>query len=124
MILMLTYQIIVLILSIVAILAATYRFRNNAFSNSNYLLWLITWILIIIIALFPNITSFIANTFGFGRGLDAILVLATILIFYILFKLYNKIEDQRRRINQLVSQLAVYNQEKELENMNNPDNTD
>jgi len=121
---MLTYQIIVLILSIVAILAATYRFRNNAFSNSNYLLWLITWILIIIIALFPNITSFIANTFGFGRGLDAILVLATILIFYILFKLYNKIEDQRRRINQLVSQLAVYNQEKELENMNNPDNTD
>lgn len=121
---MLTYQIIILILSIGAIIAASYRFRNNTFSNTNYLLWLIVWILVIIIDLFPQVTAYIANTFGFGRGLDAILVLGTILIFYILFKLYNKIEDQRRRINKLVGQLAVYNQEKELENMNNQDDSE
>ncbi len=121
---MLTYQIIILILSIAAILLATYRFRNNTFSNSNYLLWLIVWILVIIIALFPQITSIIANTFGFGRGLDAILIIGTILIFYLLFKLYNKIEDQRKRINDLVSQLAVYNQENELKNTDNQDNTE
>ena len=118
---MLTYQIIILILSIVAIIMATYRFKNNSFSNSSYVLWWILWLLVVLITLFPQITSIIANTFGFGRGLDAILVLATILIFYLLFKLYNKIEDQKRRIDQLVSQLAVYNQEKETEikNINN-----
>ena len=118
---MLTYQIIILILSIVAIIMATYRFKNNSFSNSGYVLWWILWLLVVLITLFPQITSIIANTFGFGRGLDAILVLATILIFYLLFKLYNKIEDQKRRIDQLVSQLAVYNQEKETEikNINN-----
>ncbi|WP_367400588.1 DUF2304 family protein [Methanosphaera stadtmanae] len=47
-----------------------------------------------------------------GRGLDALYILSIIILFYLLFKLYNKIEDQKKRINKLVSELALDNENK------------
>lgn len=104
---MLTYQIILLLLSIIGIALGIYRYRNESFSNSVFALWTFVWIIIIIVTLFPTITTHFANLFGIGRGLDSVYIVSILFLFYIVFKLYNKIEQQKKRINELVSQLTL-----------------
>lgn len=104
---MFTYQIILLVLSILGIVFGIYQYRNNSFNSAVLCLWVFAGVAIIVVALFPGITTPIARLFGFGRGLDIIYVLSILFLFYIVFKLYNKMEEQKKRINELVSQLAL-----------------
>ncbi len=104
---MFTYQIILLLLSIIGIALGIFRYKNESFSNSVFTLWTLVWIIIIVVTLFPNITTHFANFFGLGRGLDSVYIISIIFLFYIVFKLYNKIEQQKKRINELVSQLTL-----------------
>lgn len=108
-----TYQIIIIVISIIALVLISRRFQNDSLSLGTYIGWLIIWVLVIIAALFPQISIDIAYFTGLGRGLDALYILAILILFYFLFKLYNKIEDQRKRINELVSELAIQKQEKD-----------
>lgn len=64
-------------------------------------------IVLFVLTLFPQISVNLAEIVGLGRGLDLLYILAFLFILYVLFKLYNMIEDQKRRINQLISQLAI-----------------
>ena len=104
---MFTYQIILLIISILGIILGIYRYRNESFSTSVFALWTVVWAIIIIVTLFPTITIYFANFFGLGRGLDSVYIVSILFLFYIVFKLYNKMEQQKKRINELVSQLTL-----------------
>ncbi|WP_323735585.1 DUF2304 domain-containing protein [Methanosphaera sp. ISO3-F5] len=104
---MLTYQIILLVLSIIGILFGIYQFRRDSFSNFVLSLWICAWIVVMIVTVFPDITTSFARFFGFGRGLDIVYIISILFLFYIVFKLYNKMEKQKKRINELVSELAL-----------------
>lgn len=104
---MLMYQIILLFVSILCMLLGIYRYKNDHFSNSVFTLWTVVWIIILLVAIFPNLTTSFANIFGIGRGLDSVYIVSIIFLFYIVFKLYNSIEQQKKRINELVSQMAL-----------------
>lgn len=104
---MFTYQIVALIISLVAIIIGIRQYKNESFNLLIFLSWDIIWIGVIIITFYPNITTHIAHTFGLGRGLDALYIIYVIFSFYVMFKLYNKIEKQNKRINDLVSKLAI-----------------
>lgn len=108
---MFTYQIILLLVSLIGIALGFYRYKNDSFSNSVFALWTIVWIIIIIVTLFPTLTTQFANFFGLGRGLDSVYIVSILFLFYIVFKLYNKIEQQKKRINELVSQLTLKDNE-------------
>ena len=108
---MFTYQIIAILISIVGIIIGTYQFKKDSFSLSVYLMWTGAWILMILITIFPSVTSVFARIFGLGRGLDAVYIVSIIFSFYIMFKLYNKTEKQRKRIDELVSELAIKDHE-------------
>lgn len=104
---MLTYQIILLIIGIAGILFGIYQFKKDSFSNMVVSLWLLIWLAIIIITLFPDLTTVVANIFGIGRGLDSVYIISILFLFYIIFKLYNMVEKEKKRINELVSELAL-----------------
>lgn len=106
------YQIIIIVVSVAVILLVSKRFRNDTLSIGTYIEWLVIWILVILASLFPQISINLASFAGLGRGLDTLYILSIIILFYLLFKLYNKIEDQKKRINKLVSELALDNENK------------
>ena len=111
-----TYQIIIIIISILAISFSIKKYYENNFSLATFVAWILIWILVIVISLFPSITTPIASLFGLGRGLDALYIAAIILSYYAMFKLYNKMDNQRKRIDELVSEIAIYNNEQEDDN--------
>ena len=61
------------------------------------------------ISLYPNDTNYLANYTGIGRGLDFVLILGILLSFYLIFKMYNKIENIEEELTDLVRELAIQN---------------
>lgn len=106
---MLVYQLIIPIIAILIIYWAVKKFRDEKISLG-LALTIITFVALMFIAsTFPQISIILAKITGLGRGLDALYIIAILILMFLIFKLYNMIEDQKRRINELISQLAIYN---------------
>ncbi len=103
------YQIIAIILGLIAILYSILRFRDGKMSVGMLLAWILIWVIIIIISLYPNDTNYLASYSGIGRGLDFVLILGILVSFYLIFKMYNKIENIEEELTDLVRELAIQN---------------
>jgi hypothetical protein len=73
------------------------------------LLWILIWLIVIIVSLYPNDTNYLASYTGIGRGLDFVLILGILLSFYLIFKMYNKIEDIEEELTDLIREIAIQN---------------
>ena len=104
------------LIGLIAILIVFERFHNNKISIQTLLLWVVLWILLIIFAIIPDSTAFLANFFGIGRGLDLIIIFGIIGAYYLLFRLYLKLEKIDQNITELVQNVAVEFEKKEKNN--------
>ncbi|PAV07997.1 DUF2304 domain-containing protein [Methanosphaera cuniculi] len=104
---MYTYQIIMFIIVVLIIYWSMRNYGNENFNLGLSIGISLIAIVLFVLTLFPQISVNLAEIVGLGRGLDLLYILAFLFILYVLFKLYNMIEDQKRRINQLISQLAI-----------------
>ena len=103
------YQVIAIILGLIAITYSILRFRDGKMSLGMFLLWILIWIIVIIISLYPNDTNYLASYTGIGRGLDFVLILSVLICFYLIFKMYNKIETIEEELTDLVREIAIQN---------------
>lgn len=71
--------------------------------------WIVIWLIIIIISIYPNDTNYLASYTGIGRGLDFVLIIGLILSFYLIFKMYNKMEVIEEELTDLIRELAIQN---------------
>ena len=101
------YQYIGVLIGIIGIIYTLLRFREGKMSLGMLLVWNIIWILIIIISIFPRSTGEFASLTGVGRGLDLIFILGIIGCYYLIFKIYNMIENIEQEITHLVREIAL-----------------
>ena len=101
------YQVIAIILGILAIILSILRFRDGKMSLGMMFVWILIWLGVIFIAIDPNSTNFLAVYTGIGRGLDFVLIIGLLLCFYLIFKMYNKIETVEEELTDLVRELAL-----------------
>lgn len=104
---MMAYQYIGIIVGIIGIIYTLIRFRDSKMSLGMLLFWSIIWIILICLSLFPTETSHIATLTGIGRGLDVILILGLIGCYYLIFRIYNAIENIEQEITLLVRKIAL-----------------
>ncbi len=64
-------------------------------------LWLFFWLIVGAIVWWPNLTNIIATNLGIGRGADLIFYISIILLFYLIFRIYLKMEKIERNITKL-----------------------
>ena len=112
------YQIIAIFLGLVAIILSILRFRDGKMSLGMLIVWFLIWLIIIFIAIFPNSTNYLAIITGIGRGLDFTLILGLLLSFYLIFKMYNKIENIEEELTDLVRELAIQRRNMGMEKEN------
>ena len=101
------YQIIGSIIGIIAIILALLRFKEGKMTIGILTLWILLWIGVIYVSLFPESTNFFAVAAGIGRGLDVVLILGLFGCYYLIFKIYTMIENMEKEITQLVRELAL-----------------
>lgn len=90
-----------------AISRAVLRFREGKISFLALLGWLFLWLWIGIIIWIPGFTTHIAKILGIGRGADLIIYGSIVTLFYLIFRIYVKLEDIERQITQLARKIAL-----------------
>jgi len=104
---MILYQDLGVLIGIIAIIVAILRLKNNKMSAGMAFLWIIIWLVVIWVSIFPNSTNTFATLTGIGRGLDLVLIIGLIGGYYLIFKMYGKIENMDKEITLLVREIAL-----------------
>ena len=98
-------QIVLILFVMFAIATALLRGRKKRGGA----LWTGFWVLVGIIVLVPGVTTRIAEFLGVGRGADLVLYAGMVLVFYILFRGFVRIEAMEGTITKLVQHIALTN---------------
>lgn len=86
---------------------AILRAKDKKISFTELLFWLTIWLGLIFVVFFPSITSYVADIFGIGRGIDFIIYVSIGILFYLCFRLYVKLDETQNQITLLVRELTL-----------------
>ena len=104
------YALIFPIISVIAIIWFITRYLKGKNSFATVVLWSIFWIVVSLFAIFPNISITFARLFGITRGLDFIIILVFVILFYTILKLYFIVDKMQNNLNTLVKEVALNNE--------------
>jgi small membrane protein len=71
------------------------------------IVWVVVWIILIVLTIAPEISSAISQFLGIGRGTDLIIYLSIIVLFYLVYLMYMKMEKLEMNITGLVRNIAI-----------------
>ena len=105
-------QISALVFGVFALSRAFLRAKDRKLTLVELLLWIGIWSGLLFVVFFPKVVVFIADFIGVGRGVDFIIYTSLGLLFYLVFRLYVKIEEQEIELTKLVREIALMNKKK------------
>ena len=105
-------QVIVVLFAVFAMSRAFFRFRDRKMSGKEFAFWFVLWAAAIVVILLPGTSFFFAGLLGIQRGADFVVYMSIILIFYLLFRLYVKIDSVEREVTTLVRNIAIKKERK------------
>ncbi len=100
-------QIIVVAFAVFAISRAFLRFKDRKIAAMSFGLWSALWIAAIVVILLPGTSFFFANLLGIQRGADFVVYISIIALFYLVFRLYVKIDNVEKEVTKLVREIAI-----------------
>ncbi|MFA4937506.1 MAG: DUF2304 domain-containing protein [Patescibacteria group bacterium] len=106
-------QIIILLFVLIMWWRLYLKFKSNELSLREFLEWFIFWLVVSVLTLVPDTSSYLASVLGVGRGADLVVYFALLIIFYLMFRIFMKLERNERRLTKIVSELAIREKEKD-----------
>lgn len=88
------------------------RFRGGQVSLIASGFWTIIFAVALVGVVSPEYISLVANLVGIGRGVDLVLYLSVVILFYLVFRIYVMLEDLRHEITKLIRKIALENSKK------------
>ncbi|NJL44257.1 MAG: DUF2304 family protein [Nitrosarchaeum sp.] len=98
---------IILIFSLFALSRAYLRVKDRRISWGEFGFWGVVWVLLILVAIFPWTIASLAALIGIGRGVDLVIYVSIPLVFYLVFRLYVKIDAMERNLTELARAHAL-----------------
>lgn len=71
--------------------------------------WLLFWFTILFLIFQPDFLSSIAHLLGIGRGVDLALYLSTIVIFYMIYRIFVRLDKFEKNITHIIREMALKN---------------
>lgn len=100
-------QVLIIIFALFAFSRSVLRAKDRAITKWEFLFWSGIWISIIIVALLPDVSSFFARSLGIQRGVDIALYSSVIVLFYLIFRLYVKLDKIEQDITKVVREITL-----------------
>ncbi len=100
-------QVMLLSLAVLVMGLVILRYRQRRIGTLAFLLWLFLWAGAAVVILFPNSTAVVAHLIGIGRGADLVLYLGAILILYLIFRMFVRLEQMDRNMTKIVRALSL-----------------
>lgn len=83
------------------------RYRDGAIGMFGTWLWSLLWAGIGVFVWWPKVSDYFAKTIGIGRGVDALVYISIVGLFYGMFRLYVKLEFIEHELTSLVRTMAI-----------------
>lgn len=88
------------------------RYRDKSFGIFALVFWSLIWGVVLFFAWLPRSSDAIARILGVGRGVEALLAIAVVGLFYAVFRLYVKLEWIEHEITTFVRKIALQKKHK------------
>ncbi|MEM4264027.1 MAG: DUF2304 family protein [Candidatus Woesearchaeota archaeon] len=105
-------QVIAIIVALFAVSRAFLRLREHKISVPAFIFWAIVWIAVVIVASIPDITFYFSKLIGISRGMDVVVYFSILLLFYLVFRIYVKLEALDNNITKLTRTIAIQRKNK------------
>lgn len=100
-------QIIAIVFAAFAWSRALLRFKDRKISLGAFLLWTLIWAAVVVVALVPAIPALIASLIGIRRPVDIAVYLSIIILFYLVFRIYVKLDGMEQNMTKLVREMSL-----------------
>jgi len=100
-------QVILSVIILFILLKTWNSYKLKQLSTSFFILWILLWFIGLFVIFYPGFLSKIANLLKIGRGVDLAIYVSVICLFYLIYKLFIKIQKIERQITLLVRKIAV-----------------
>ena len=100
-------QVVGIVIALFSLLMVLIRFRKKQISLREFSLWGVFWIILGVFIVYPYLMSRLATLVGVGRGVDVIVYLGLILLFYLVFKINVRMERIEQDITKIVKEEAL-----------------
>lgn len=84
-------------------------FKRGNLSRNFTSIWILLWITVLFFIFEQNTLIRIAHFFGISRGVDLVIYLAVILIFYLIYKIFFILNQLNHKITEIIREMAVNN---------------
>ncbi len=102
----------VILFVLFAISRVIVRYRKNEISSREVFVWSVFWVVVLSATLWPKTTDIVAQAFGVGRGVDFLIFVSILVLFFLIFKIIVKIEKIERDITKIVRKVAIEDRDK------------
>jgi len=97
-----------LALASIAISKSYLDFRARTESLQMFLLWSLTWITVVVVALFPSIVDVILAYSASGRaGLGTFFGMGLVFVLFVVYRIYVKVERVEQKLIKTIQELAL-----------------
>lgn len=100
-------QILLVVFALFAITKTFRQFKKGKLTLAFLFAWIAFWVIVGVVVVLPKTTDILARFVGVGRGVDAIMYVSILALFYAVFRLVVRIEEVEREITKLVRTLAI-----------------
>lgn len=101
------FEIIVVLFVLFAWSRVLLRFRERKISRWEFAFWSILWLVVLVVLFIPSVTQPIAKILNIGRGIDVVVYLSIVLLFYLVFRIYVKIEGIEQEVTKVVRETTL-----------------
>ena len=100
------FQIILIIIMLFFLSRAIMRYKDSTIKLSAMIFWAIFWVAGIILTIFKDSLNILSYGTNIQRPVDIIVYISGILLFYLIFRLYVRIDDNEQKITILTREIA------------------
>ncbi len=102
-------QFLIIGLAVLVLFRTVLGFKKKRITRRLFIFWLALWIIIIVVAVLPQVTDPLSRILGVGRGVDVATYFSILLIFFLVYKIMTRLEKIENEITQIVRHLSLKN---------------
>ncbi|MEK6964512.1 MAG: DUF2304 family protein [Nanoarchaeota archaeon] len=100
-------QVVIVVFAVWALSRAFLRYKDKNLSAGELVFWSVIWLLVICVGFLPDTPSAVAKLLGIGRPVDVIVYISLMLLFYLIFRIYVKLDQNERQMTEMVRKVAL-----------------
>lgn len=101
------FQIFLVAFALFAIIKTVRQYKDQRVSTYWFGVWGLLWLLVILVALWPQTADRLAAVVGVGRGSDALVYTAVVILAYLEYRSMIRQERLHKEITELTRSIAI-----------------